>query len=117
MVAVVPLRDKAKTLTHADDELEESRLNEIFENQPTRIRHKSIRCCDAAVCRALRIPKTMEGPIRKTRDRGLRPLNVIIGVLSDPGKCSLGRLDLLFVAVELEDVNGDIYMWKTNTGI
>ena len=57
MVAVVPLRDKAKTLTHADDEFEESRLNEIFENQPTGIRHKSIRCCDAAGLQSLTNPK------------------------------------------------------------
>lgn len=44
-------------LTHTDDGFKESKLNGIFENQPTRIRHKSTRCCDATGFRSLTSPK------------------------------------------------------------
>ncbi len=43
MSAVVALLDRAMPLTHTYDEFEESILNGVFEDQPTRIRHKTPR--------------------------------------------------------------------------
>lgn len=43
MLAETTLYDTMIPLTHADDEFKKSKLNGIFENQPTTIRHKSRR--------------------------------------------------------------------------
>lgn len=49
-------------LTHADDELKESKLDRIFENQSIRIRDQFTRCCDAAGLESLTSPKSHVSP-------------------------------------------------------
>ena len=66
--------------------------------------------------KGLQVPKAMYFPIWKVHDCSLRPLNVVVGVLSDASTCSIGRLYLFFVAVKLKDVNLDIDFWKMDTG-
>ena len=68
--------------------------------------------CDAAWLESLRVPNTMQVPTRKIHGPKLQPWNVIVRVLNHAEACMLGRFDLLFIAMELEDVDADVHSRK-----